>query len=291
MSSRLHNKFHRHNHHTTSTNDPRYPDASFDPIASYAVPFQGPFVVQNPALSATRTQSSATVAVDAAGDIYVNNGNVIINGIGQFIGNGAGITGITSTSIVNLSGSPYQYSGGGTLPASTAIPSLTGLGNSTSSNFTTIAGGSANVIGSGSPFTFIAGGSSNNVTSTGNTFVLGSNINASLNNTTYVNNLNTAGTVTANAFSGSGNGLNLTTSSLSSTTTSLVNTVSTTLNTKITGLQSLSGNWQNVYSLVNTTTATTFVVNNLSATGTVISKGTWAKDVYSGTSGDGVIIS
>ena len=34
-----------------------------------------------------------------------------------------------------------------------------------------------------------------------------------------------------------------------------------------TGLQGLSGNWQSVYSLVNTTTATTFNVKNLSATG------------------------
>jgi hypothetical protein len=46
MSSRLHNKFHRHNHHTISTNDPRYPDAAHDPIASPEAPFQGDFVVQ-----------------------------------------------------------------------------------------------------------------------------------------------------------------------------------------------------------------------------------------------------
>jgi hypothetical protein len=46
MSSRLHNKFHRHNHHTTPINDPRYPDAAHDPIASQESPFLGDFVLQ-----------------------------------------------------------------------------------------------------------------------------------------------------------------------------------------------------------------------------------------------------
>lgn len=45
MSSRFHNKYHRHNHHTTSTYDPRYPDAGHDPIASPESPFMGPFVM------------------------------------------------------------------------------------------------------------------------------------------------------------------------------------------------------------------------------------------------------
>jgi hypothetical protein len=45
MSSRFHNKYHRHNHHTTAINDPRYPDASHDPIASPDSPFYGPFVM------------------------------------------------------------------------------------------------------------------------------------------------------------------------------------------------------------------------------------------------------
>lgn len=45
MSSRLHNKYHRHNHHTMSTSDPRYPDSGHDPIASPDSPFMGPFVM------------------------------------------------------------------------------------------------------------------------------------------------------------------------------------------------------------------------------------------------------
>jgi hypothetical protein len=43
MSSRFHNKYHRHNHHTRSEGDPRYPDATHDPIASPDAPFLGPF--------------------------------------------------------------------------------------------------------------------------------------------------------------------------------------------------------------------------------------------------------
>lgn len=45
MSSRFHNKYHRHNHHTTAVDDPRYPDSSHDPIASHDSPFLGPFVM------------------------------------------------------------------------------------------------------------------------------------------------------------------------------------------------------------------------------------------------------
>jgi len=45
MSSRFHNKFHRHNHHTTPSSDPRYPDSALDPIASPASPFQGDFIL------------------------------------------------------------------------------------------------------------------------------------------------------------------------------------------------------------------------------------------------------
>ncbi len=48
MSSRFHNKYHRHNHHTTALDDPRYPDASHDPIASPDSPFLGPFVLYGP---------------------------------------------------------------------------------------------------------------------------------------------------------------------------------------------------------------------------------------------------
>jgi len=46
MSSRFHNKWHRHNHHTRRSTDPKFPDSSYDPIASPDAPFQGDFVVQ-----------------------------------------------------------------------------------------------------------------------------------------------------------------------------------------------------------------------------------------------------
>jgi hypothetical protein len=52
MSSRFHNKFHRHNHHTNPSNDPNYPDSAHDPIASPESPFQGTFAL-NGMLSAS----------------------------------------------------------------------------------------------------------------------------------------------------------------------------------------------------------------------------------------------
>jgi hypothetical protein len=284
MSSRLHNKFHRHNHHTTSTNDTRYPDAAYDPIASYAVPFNGPFVVQspNPGQSAPTSQSTTNVAIDAGGDI-VATGDLRI--AGQYFGDGSQLAGINVTSIVGLSGSPFSY--GNTNPITSTVPSLTGLNNLANAPYSIVTAGSSNQVQGNANFSFIAAGSAN-ITNVGNTFILGSNITASLPNYTYVNNLSSIGNLystTINASSvnakllGDGSLINLSTNPLSSTTTTLVNTVSTTLNVAITSLsasyvsntvlQSLSGKWQNVYSLVNTTTATTFNVNNLTATGFV----------------------
>lgn len=60
MSSRFHNKYHRHNHHTQPINDPRYPDASHDPIASPDSPFLGPFVLSG-SLSANSNNGPAGV--------------------------------------------------------------------------------------------------------------------------------------------------------------------------------------------------------------------------------------
>lgn len=67
MSSRFHNKYHRHNHHTTPVNDPRYPDASHDPIASHESPFLGPFILSG-TLSAVSTNLTGA-AIQAVGSI------------------------------------------------------------------------------------------------------------------------------------------------------------------------------------------------------------------------------
>jgi hypothetical protein len=60
MSSRFHNKFHRHNHHTKPSTDPRYPDSAHDPIASPEAPFEGQFVV-NDGVSAVSVSADAGV--------------------------------------------------------------------------------------------------------------------------------------------------------------------------------------------------------------------------------------
>jgi len=95
MSSRFHNKWHRHNHHTVPLNDSRYPDSSHDPIASPDSPFRGDFVVQG-TLSASsplfaRELSAQPVGIFTGEDVAIRAiapqgnaieavGNVIING-------------------------------------------------------------------------------------------------------------------------------------------------------------------------------------------------------------------
>ena len=349
MSSRLHNKFHRHNHHTNSTNDPRYPDASYDPIASYTSNFSGPFVVKNPNSPDLTTQSTTNtpnVAIDVAGDIAAT-GNIYA--AGAYYGDGSQLALGNNTSLIaTVTGTPYTF--GATNPVTSIVTSLSSAGNAARASYSTVAGGSANQINGSANFSFIAGGSANS-TNVPNTFILGSNIIATSNqpNYTYVNNLSSLGFVYATVigasainainFVGNGNGINLSTSSLSATTTTLVNntssnlvtltnttssnlvtltntvsgnlvtltnntsanlvtltnTVSTSLNNSITGLQTLSGNWQSTYSLFSTTTATTFNVKGLSATGLIsasafnASNGFYSTSAFSGTYTDGIV--
>jgi hypothetical protein len=80
MSSRFHNKYHRHNHHTTPVNDPRYPDSSHDPIASPESPFLGPFVLTG-SLSATADTLAGVFIAPAASAIAVKTiGGIDIGG-------------------------------------------------------------------------------------------------------------------------------------------------------------------------------------------------------------------
>lgn len=66
MSNRFHSKYHRHNHHTINTEDPRYPDAGHDPIASPDSPFLGDFVMLG-TLSATGTPRFSEYIAKPAG--------------------------------------------------------------------------------------------------------------------------------------------------------------------------------------------------------------------------------
>ena len=81
MSSRFHNKYHRHNHHTLDINDPRYPDASHDPIASHDSPFRGDFVL-NGTLSANNIAfTSASVTPGETLTSSVSSLNINVNGV------------------------------------------------------------------------------------------------------------------------------------------------------------------------------------------------------------------
>jgi hypothetical protein len=90
MSSRFHNKFHRHNHHTNQGSDPQYPDAGYDPIASPDSPFQGDFIL-NGGLSATLPLSadmnfpgsavSTIIPIETTGEFL----RVFVDGVERYI--------------------------------------------------------------------------------------------------------------------------------------------------------------------------------------------------------------
>lgn len=71
MSSRFHNKWHRHNHHTDPIGDPRFPDASHDPIASPESPFRGSFHLLGPLSAFSSSLSSAYGA-------FITNNNIAL---------------------------------------------------------------------------------------------------------------------------------------------------------------------------------------------------------------------
>lgn len=71
MSSRFHNKWHRHNHHTNPIGDPRFPDASHDPIASPESPFRGAFHLLGPLSAYSSSLSSAYGA-------FITNNNIAL---------------------------------------------------------------------------------------------------------------------------------------------------------------------------------------------------------------------
>jgi len=78
MSNRFHNKFHRHNHHTTPTDrSGHYPDSAYDPIASPEAPFRGEFYVDG--------NITTLSSISAAGDLCALNANfsnsLIVKGI------------------------------------------------------------------------------------------------------------------------------------------------------------------------------------------------------------------
>jgi hypothetical protein len=78
VSNRFHNKFHRHNHHTTSTGDLRYPDAAYDPIASRESPFRGEFYSLD---NITTTQNLSARETTLTNNLYVYDEARIIRAV------------------------------------------------------------------------------------------------------------------------------------------------------------------------------------------------------------------
>ena len=105
MSNRFHSKYHRHNHHSVNTNDPRYPDAAHDPIASQDSPFLGDFVMLG-TLSATGTPKYSEFASQPGGVFYGDEIGLIaqtsLSGVAFLSQGSAKITGDLSASNVFL---------------------------------------------------------------------------------------------------------------------------------------------------------------------------------------------
>ncbi len=103
MSSRFHNKYHRHNHHTAGIEDPRYPDAAHDPIASSESPFLGDFIMLG-TLSAVGSDQHSTVPGQPAGVFIPGIGtNIAIEARGDI-----SLTGSLSAGAITFTGNVLQ---------------------------------------------------------------------------------------------------------------------------------------------------------------------------------------
>jgi hypothetical protein len=88
MSSRLHHKWHRHNHHTDPTPNVDLPDSGHDPIASPESPFQGTFAL-NGMLSSSqegRFTGNPALILQTNNLGLSSNGGMYLGGVATFDG-------------------------------------------------------------------------------------------------------------------------------------------------------------------------------------------------------------
>jgi hypothetical protein len=115
MSNRFHSKYHRHNHHSTSVSDVRYPDASHDPIASHLSPFLGDFVMigtlsarAEPEFSSAKSNIAGTFESNELALLATSNGGLAIRSDGDVLINGSlsayGMNIMGQTIVTGLSG-------------------------------------------------------------------------------------------------------------------------------------------------------------------------------------------
>jgi len=75
MSSRFHQKYHRYNHHSVVPSvggNQAYPDAGYDPIASFDSPFQGTFFSQGDLVTTKNLSAGTNLIVERDGNIKSN---------------------------------------------------------------------------------------------------------------------------------------------------------------------------------------------------------------------------
>jgi hypothetical protein len=209
------------------------------------------------------------------GDTIGGGSNNIATGGYSTIGGGQGLSATGGNSTVgggqtNIASEGHSTIAGGVGNSASGQSSTIGGGDSniTSGSNSTIGGGQSNVasgpsstIGGGvdnnasGADSFIAGGVSNDTNNQYNTFILGSNITASLSNFTYVNNLSSQGDIRASStiysLSGNSNQWNSTYSTVQTSSASW-GTGGSTIDT---GVRALTSNWQSTYTTVNSQSA------------------------------------
>jgi len=130
MSNRFHNKFHRFNHHSAGTPDPKYPDTGYDPIASFDSPFQGEFYSQGDIITTQNLSAgiNLTVGADALIGVNANVGNNLVVGYDTTIGNN-----LTVVGNLNVQGTTTQLD---TLVYTTSALSVTNSGTGPAATIT-----------------------------------------------------------------------------------------------------------------------------------------------------------
>ena len=95
MSNRFHQKYHRYNHHSVtpgSSIDPKFPDAGYDPIASFDNPFQGEFFSNGNIITTENLSAKKDLGVEQNGVI----GNNLLVGHNLTVNNDINVLGDVS---------------------------------------------------------------------------------------------------------------------------------------------------------------------------------------------------
>jgi len=158
-NARFHNKLHRKNHHSAPTTG--YPDSATDPIASYAEPFQGDFVIQGNLIASGSISSVFYTLSNISIPTPVLSTTVGFNPTNSLIVQLSGVKYAIPVTYVGSNAAPVVVTNSlsGVTTFSNGVSVLGSLSGVDSNNwnliFTTVEGNSANWNGGNSAFTVV----------------------------------------------------------------------------------------------------------------------------------------